>query len=86
MPRPPMILLIALVTLGLSTASNPADEAFEKADVGSLPAGWSSAKTGAGPGSVWMVQEDATAPSGRRVLTQTSSEGPRPLFNLCVSS
>lgn len=57
---------------------------FEDAKVGILPQGWSAAKTGKGPGSVWKVVEDNTAPKGPNVLGQTSSEGPRPLFNLCV--
>ncbi|MGQ0634551.1 MAG: hypothetical protein ACT4QC_08070 [Planctomycetaceae bacterium] len=50
-----------------------------------MPAGWSAAKTGTGPGNVWKVLEDASAPAGARVLAQTSSEGPSPLFNLCVA-
>ncbi len=57
---------------------------FEDAQAGRLPAGWQADKTGEGPGSVWKVVEDATAPAGPHVLAQTSSEGPRPLFNLCV--
>ncbi len=52
--------------------------------IGQLPPGWIAAKTGEGPGSVWKVVEDATAPSGRKALAQTSAEGPKRLFNLCV--
>ena len=58
---------------------------LEEAKVGELPEGWSSAKTGKGKGSVWKVQEDESAPAGAKVLTQTSSKGPNPLFNLCVA-
>jgi len=58
---------------------------FEDAIVSKLPSGWTAAKTGEGPGSVWNVIEDATSPKGRNVLAQTSSEGPNPLFNLCVA-
>jgi len=57
---------------------------FEDATADKLPAGWSSAKTGKGEGSVWKVQEDNSAPAGPHVLTQTSSAGPNPMFNLCV--
>lgn len=75
--------------LGLCVAASLAagDEMwnFEDAQVGKLPPGWSSAKTGKGEGSVWRVQEDESAPSGARVLAQTSSAGPNPLFNLCVA-
>ncbi len=58
---------------------------FDYARVGELTTGWSAAKTGAGNGSVWRVVVDETAPSGRQVLAQVSSEGPNPLFNLCVA-
>jgi hypothetical protein len=58
---------------------------FEDATVGKLPAGWTAAKTGKGPGSVWKVIEDKSAPDGAKVLAQTSPDGPNPLFNLCVS-
>jgi hypothetical protein len=34
---------------------------------------------------VWKVVEDATAPKGAKALAQTSSDGPSPLFNLCVA-
>jgi hypothetical protein len=54
-----------------------------KARIGELPEGWVAAKTGQGPGSQWNVVEDATAPGGR-ALAQTSSQGPNPLFNLCI--
>src|SRR3954466_12529671 len=53
---------------------------FEKDTEGKLPAGWSAAKTGEGPGSVWKV----VATGAGRALGQTSSEGPNTLFNLCV--
>jgi len=59
--------------------------AFEDTNVGGLPAGWTAAKTGTGPGSIWQVQEDKDAPHGPKTLVQTSSEGPKPLFNLCVT-
>src|SRR5687768_8514776 len=57
---------------------------FEDTKTGELPPGWSAATTGEGPGSVWKVIEDSTSPHGARALAQTSSEGPSPLFNLCV--
>ena len=57
---------------------------FEDAKVGSLPEGWSVEKTGKGPGSMWKIVQDKAAPKGANVLAQTSSEGTRQLFNLCV--
>ena len=58
---------------------------FDNYTPGKLPAGWSAAKTGEGPGSVWKVVADPTAPSGGNVLAQTSSDGADDLFNLCVA-
>ena len=61
----------------------PADEntwTFEDNEVGVLPEVWKQAKTGAGPGSLWKVVADQSAPSGSQALAQMSSAGPRPLF------
>ena len=56
--------------------------ALNETKPGELPAGWTAAKTGDGPGSVWKVAEDA---DGRKVLAQTSDQGPNRLFNLCIA-
>src|SRR6267143_2931274 len=57
---------------------------FSKNDLGKVPAGWKSDKTGKGEGSVWKVVADATGPGKTgHVLAQTAA-GPGPLFNLCV--
>jgi hypothetical protein len=53
--------------------------------IGQLPPDWLAARTGEGPGSVWKVVEDATAP-GHKALAQTSAAGPNRLFNLCVAN
>lgn len=66
-------------------AADDREWGFEDAPVGELAPGWSAAKTGEGPGSLWRVLEDDSAPSGTHVLTQTSSAGPNRLFNLCVA-
>ena len=55
---------------------------LDKAKVGELPKGWVTSKTGEGPGSVWKVLEDK---KGKKVLAQTSNEGPNRIFNLCVA-
>jgi len=76
------------LTFAVGFGTLPASAAeydFENAEIAKLPPGWSAAKTGEGPGSVWQVTEDRTAPRGAKVLAQVSSEGPRPLFNLCVA-
>lgn len=72
-------------TLLLFSAAQAAESprrGFEDAVPGGLPQGWTVAKTG----SIWKIQEDATSPLGGKVLTQTSSAGPSPLFNLCVDT
>jgi hypothetical protein len=77
--------ILALAALVSSTPAEPFRLSLEKAPVGKLPPGWTAAKTGKGPGSVWKVVEDATAPAGRKALAQTSAQGPKKLFNLCVA-
>ena len=76
-----LILLIA----GVVTADEPKAITFDfKSDkIGSIPKGWSVAKTGKGEGSVWKVVEDKTAPKGSKVLAQTAAS-PSTVFNLCV--
>jgi hypothetical protein len=67
------------------TATATADSwNFEDANTGELPPGWIATKTGEGPGSVWKIIEDPSAPAGPKVLAQTSPDGPNPLFNLCL--
>lgn len=77
--------VVALLLLAGGGQSQKRTWTFEDAEVGKLPPGWSSAKTGKGPGSEWKVLQDKSAPSGRKVLAQTSSRGPNRLFNLCVA-
>jgi hypothetical protein len=81
-----MLVVAGLTGVTLFAADAPGRKwNFEDATPGSLPAGWTSAKTGEGPGSVWQVQLDASSPHGAKTLAQTSSAGPSPLFNLCVT-
>lgn len=78
------VIVLALTT-GMAMAADDkirhAD--FEATSVGSVPKGWTVAKTGKGEGSVWKVVEDKKAPKGSKVLAQIA-EGPTGLFNLCV--
>ena len=76
---------VACVLFAAATAVADEQWTFEDAKVGKLPEGWSSAKTGKGPGSVWKVLEDKSALAGAKVLAQTSSEAPSRLYNLCVA-
>jgi len=79
--------VLLVLTLGITvsgTAAEPFHPLLKDAKVGELPKGWTAAKTGEGPGSVWKVVEDP-AVAGGKALAQTSLEGPNPLFNLCVA-
>ena len=65
------IWLCVLAASGLVLQAANADEwKFEDANVGELPKGWSAAKTGEGPGSVWKVLADPTAPDGAKDFTE----------------
>jgi hypothetical protein len=78
--------MLLLILSGMAGADEvkPVKHDFEAATVGSVPTGWTVAKTGTGEGSVWAVVEDKSAPKGLKVLAQTA-ESPGPMFNLCVA-
>ena len=79
------IVVAAIAVSALTAVAQAKSWDFEDAAAGKLPPGWAAAKSGTGPGSVWTVQDDASAPKGPKVLAQTSSEGAKPLFNLCLA-
>jgi len=78
--------LLVLGACGVAAAQGPTTWSFDDAKAGELPVGWASAKTGEGPGSEWKVVEAERNGKKNLALAQVSSEGPRPLFNLCVLS
>ena len=57
---------------------------FERDKAGSAPAGFESVLSGSGKPGVWVVVEEAGAPSGRQVLAQTDADPTGPRFPLCV--
>ena len=57
---------------------------FESTAVGQLPAGVTTALTGAGGPVKWAVLEDATAPAGPKVLAQTSTDRTDYRFPLAI--
>jgi hypothetical protein len=79
-----MFLAVAIAVPSIALAAEPYRMSLESAKVGDLPSGWVAAKTGEGPGSVWKVVEDASAP-GKKALAQTSDKGANRIFNLCVA-
>lgn len=81
-----LLAVVALVVLSVSVQAGERQVwTFEDMPEGGLPKTWSAMKTGEGPGSEWKVVADKTAPKGPKTLAQVSSEGPRPLFNLCIA-
>jgi hypothetical protein len=77
-------LWLAAVCCLTARAEETAKWPFEDAKEGQLPDGWTAAKTGEGPGSEWKVVAFDDSSKKGQALAQVSSEGPRPLYNLCV--
>jgi hypothetical protein len=84
------LLLAAQLALGCLAHVRDAGAAeaitldFDASVVGTLPTGFSSAVTGGGGPASWIVVEDVTAPSGGKVLAQTSTDNTSFRFPLCV--
>lgn len=57
---------------------------FEAFKPDRTPPGFSTALTGKGEPGQWVVREDSTAPSGRKVLAQLSADRTDYRFPLCV--
>jgi hypothetical protein len=86
----PALLLVALLALGFLAQAKDAGATegitldFDASAVGALPTGLSSAVTGGGGPVSWVVVEDPTAPSGGKVLAQTSTDKTSFRFPLCI--
>lgn len=81
------IVLTVLCTLLLFAEASPASQTvldFDTAEVGKLPAAFSMALTGGGGPVTWGVKEDVSAPSGGKVMAQTSTDTTDYRFPLCV--
>lgn len=57
---------------------------FDSVEVGKLPVDFSTALTGGGGPVSWVAKEESSAPSGRKVLAQTSTDSTDYRFPLCV--
>ncbi|MBI3301699.1 MAG: DUF1080 domain-containing protein [Deltaproteobacteria bacterium] len=79
-----MALLLTSTTLAEAQAPSETTLDFDKFETGKLPAGFSTALTGGGGPVSWVIQEDPTAPSGGKVLAQTSTDKTDYRFPLCV--
>jgi hypothetical protein len=79
-----MLLCLIFFATVSAFAEEPYNMDLKDVKTGELPKGWKKAKTGEGPGSVWKVVEDSSAPGGKAII-QASADGPKPLFNLCIA-
>jgi hypothetical protein len=57
---------------------------FDEFEIARPPTGFSAALTGGGPPPSWEIRNDASAPSGTKVLLQVSSDATNYRFPLCV--
>ena len=57
---------------------------FEEGEAGKMPPGFTTALTGGGGAVAWVLKEEAGAPSGKKVLAQTSADETGNRFPLCV--
>jgi hypothetical protein len=80
------LLFFFMIVLGVSMVYAAATVTldFEAFELGKTPPGFSTALTGGGGPVSWIIQEDQTAPSGGKVLVQTSADGASFRFPICV--
>ncbi len=57
---------------------------FEASETGKPPRDFTTALTGGGGPVAWVVREDPTAPSGKKILVQESADDTSYRFPLCV--
>ena len=79
-----MALLLASPALAETQPASETGINFDTFEAGKTPAGFSTALTGGGGPVSWVIREDSTAPSGGKVLAQTSSDTTDYRFPLCV--
>jgi hypothetical protein len=80
----PLLFCLIVLASAASFAAEPFRLDLKTVKPGELPKGWKAEKTHEGPGSVWKVVENASAPGGK-ALAQVSADGPKPLYNLCIA-
>jgi hypothetical protein len=87
---PTSLLIVCLFGAGCSglpkreETFEPRTIGFDSSEVGQLPTDFSTALTGGGGPISWLVREDATAPNGKHVLVQESSDTNNYRFPMCI--
>lgn len=81
-----MVMVLLVVSAARAEMQSAAETTldFDPFETGKTPAGFSTALTGGGGPVSWVIQEDPTAPSGKKVLVQTSADETSSHFPLCV--
>jgi len=75
-----------LVAAGVAGAAAGAEQLidFQSDAVGETPMGFAIAQTGPGAAARWEIRDDATSPSGDRVLVQVTDDETRGRFPLAI--
>lgn len=76
--------VLALGCMVLARAASAEVVSFEKDRAGEPPAGFTIAQTGPGEPPRWRVEEDPSAPGGKQVLAQRSTDQTRSRFPLAI--
>lgn len=82
--------IVTLLATGCAELENrqetfePQTIKFDSGEAGKLPPEFSTALTGGGGPISWVVGEDSTAPNGKRVLVQESSDDTSYRFPMCI--
>ena len=78
------LLFVVLCTLAFSAHAEKVLVTFDTAVGETPPTDFSIARTGGGGPVAWVIKDDPTAPSGGKVLAQTSADTTSNRFPLCI--
>lgn len=82
-----ILALVVILAAGLAAEGGTPSKTtvdFEAFEVGKAPEGFSTALTGNGRPGTWVIREDSSAPSGKKVLAQTDTDDTSYRFPVCV--
>ena len=79
-----IFLLLTSTAIVQAQSTSEVTIGFDNFEVGKTPAGFSTALTGGGGPVSWVIKEESSAPSGGKVLAQTSTDTTDYRFPLCI--